>query len=717
MTNLNNGTLFSELSKKENKATTFPQATSELIPTENGLNIDTYVKEVTVLASNLQDEYHSEDSDIKNFFEDSGSEYQPSEKEDTESENISNMSNESTSCDGEDPNRQRPTQKETDNIPTDSNLDGRKGNKRKSKGQGNPKLWKRSKQAELRLHGKAYTGFKKDKSGVYKQNTSKEMRRIGNKCSGHHQKLAKSGKGGPRQGFQCSDISDVQREYLFEEFWKLNSWEAKKSFVKGLVVPVTPKYRRTATNKEKLKRFTLKYHLIVNNQELAANGNTKSRKLVCKAMFLATLNIGEKTEQNWVTEKSSNTNQGIKSSNESLQHNESCSINVEAFLLSLPQVESHYCRSSSTKLYLEPVWDSYRHVYKIYNEKRQEEGKKAASWTTFFKIFKKLNLEIWTPKKDQCNTCSGYKNGSVAEETFQAHVLRKSKAREEKEKDKTECQENEKTLAFAVDLQAVLLAPRLNAAANYYKTKLKVHKWTYYNLKTKAVTRFVWHEAQAGLESDVFASIATKFVNQQIEKHRPSKIIFWSDGCSYQNRNVKLSNALLDISKKFSVEIEQKYLEVGHTQMEVDSAHSLIERKMGRRKEIYLPSDYLRIMREARQNPFPYEVFELTHLDFFKFGTKFYSSIRPGRKPGDPVVTDICALHCDPNGVISYKLNFSEAWKDLPQRQRASVSSDEYQRLYDGPCPIEASKFAHLQELKEFIPLDCRLFYENLLHN
>lgn len=80
--------------------------------------------------------------------------------------------------------------------------------------------------------------------------------------------------------------------------------------------------------------------------------------------------------------------------------------------------------------------------------------------------------------KDQCNMCAGYKGGSVAEEIYQAHKLRKSQARQEKENDKTVDEENENTLAFAVDLQAVLLAPRLNAATNYYKTKLNVHNWT-----------------------------------------------------------------------------------------------------------------------------------------------------------------------------------------------------------------------------------------------
>lgn len=69
---LNNGTLFSKLSNKEKKAPNFSQATTELVPNENGSNIDSYVEEVTVLAGNHQDEYHleienKEDSDIEIF--------------------------------------------------------------------------------------------------------------------------------------------------------------------------------------------------------------------------------------------------------------------------------------------------------------------------------------------------------------------------------------------------------------------------------------------------------------------------------------------------------------------------------------------------------------------------------------------------------------------------------------------------------------------------
>ena len=48
---------------------------------------------------------------------------------------------------------------------------------------------------------------------------------------------------------------------------------------------------------------------------------------------------------------------------------------------------------------------------------------------------KKMNLEIFQPKKDQCDICCGYQVHNLDEETYNAHVLRKEEARAEKSKD------------------------------------------------------------------------------------------------------------------------------------------------------------------------------------------------------------------------------------------------------------------------------------------
>lgn len=53
-------------------------------------------------------------------------------------------------------------------------------------------------------------------------------------------------------------------------------------------------------------------------------------------------------------------------------------------------------------------------------------------------------------------------------------------------------------------------------------------------------------------------------------------IIIYSDGCTYQNRNAIMANALLSLSKDYHMTIIQKYLVKGHTQMECDSVHATI---------------------------------------------------------------------------------------------------------------------------------------------
>lgn len=58
---------------------------------------------------------------------------------------------------------------------------------------------------------------------------------------------------------------------------------------------------------------------------------------------------------------------------------------------------------------------------------------------------------------------------------------------------------------------------------------------------------------------------------------------------------------LLNLAMQYNITIVQKYLEVGHTQM--NSVHSAIERKL-KNLWIHLPSDYLSPTLEADKNLF-----------------------------------------------------------------------------------------------------------------
>lgn len=114
-------------------------------------------------------------------------------------------------------------------------------------------------------------------------------------------------------------------------------------------------------------------------------------------------------------------------------------------------------------------------------------------------------------------------------------------------------------------------------------------------------------------------------------------ITLYTDGCTYQNRNVTLSNALLNLAMLHNVIIEQKYLELGHTQMEVDSMHAMIKKKL-KNQVINVPAEYISICKNAKKSK-SYTVEYLSYSYFKNFkNLQFDNSIRPGKMKGDPKV-------------------------------------------------------------------------------
>lgn len=248
-------------------------------------------------------------------------------------------------------------------------------------------------------------------------------------------------------------------------------------------------------------------------------------------------------------------------------------------------------------------------------------------------------ISLFQPKKDQCEKCMSYKRGFISADEHSLHLMRKEEARSKKENDK-----NQKDVTvFAVDVQALLSAPESNVSSLNYKSKLNVHNFCAFNLRTKEAYCFLWNETEGGVSAEEFASVVAHLLVTNVfplifKDNKEKKIIIYSDGCAAQNRNVTISNALVNMAMINDITIEQKYLEVGHTQMEVDSMHASIARSL-RNKIINVPAEYISICRNARKKPKPYNVQYLTH-SFFKShdDVKFLKSIRAGKMKGDPKV-------------------------------------------------------------------------------
>ena len=433
--------------------------------------------------------------------------------------------------------------------------------------------------------------------------------------------------------------------------------------------------------------------------------------LVCRHFFLGTLDLGRATFHHWLTKLQADDESNVE--HHSDQRGQQKRNKVIEWLGLLPKVPSHYCRASTQRLYVESTFRSVLHMHSVYVEWCYEQNVIPVSRQSFNRVLTEQKVSIHKPKKDQCDICCEHAAGQLNTESHEIHMQKKDEARAAKAEAKTSA--NSEKLVVTMDLQSVLLAPKLLASAIYYKMKLQIHNFTVYELNNGDVTLYVWHEANGGVTGNEFTSCIVDYLSNigQSYKH----IVLISDGCTYQNRNKILSSALSDLAQRKNITIEQLYLEKGHTQMEADSVHATLEHYF--KAPIYAPCDYTSLMRKARpQHPYTVKDLDYTFFRDFESVPSNFRSIRPGFKSGDPVVTNIRGILYDPSGNVKFKLRHSDPLALLPQRRPSQPDlQSQPTSLYSSPVKIKRDKFKHLQELKSLIPNDYHPFYDGLPHD
>ena len=152
-------------------------------------------------------------------------------------------------------------------------------------------------------------------------------------------------------------------------------------YVRGLI-DVVPVQRRRVAENSRISNSLL-FFLRVSGQ----------RRRVCKSMFLFTLGIGEWSALNWA--KEGHTQADTKGQT----HSNACrSVAGHEFILqNLPKVPSHYCRSTTSKQYLEPVFQSMADLYAVYCRAAAEKNVTPLSRPVFTDEFKHLNLGLYHP--------------------------------------------------------------------------------------------------------------------------------------------------------------------------------------------------------------------------------------------------------------------------------------------------------------------------------
>ncbi|CAC5412573.1 unnamed protein product [Mytilus coruscus] len=269
----------------------------------------------------------------------------------------------------------------------------------------------------------------------------------------------------------CKIFEEKEREEIIYRFWQL-IWEKKKVFVCNLVEKHDVKQRTTVDASR--RKFSYSYFLTKNGSKLP----------VCKSMFLSTLGIGEKMMYEWIL----NSKNGIPHKSNVKRRAKQYDIDrkqyAKSFIERLPKLPSHYCRASSSKVYLEPVFQSISDLHREYRKEAQKDDSPVIS--LFHNILDELNISLFQPRKDQCDTCCGYEAANIDKVIYDQHIVKKEAAR----------------AVITLDLQALLMCPLLKASAMYYKTKLSCHNFTIFDMKTKDVICYFWTEVEGSKVGD-----------------------------------------------------------------------------------------------------------------------------------------------------------------------------------------------------------------------
>lgn len=520
-------------------------------------------------------------------------------------------------------------------------------------------------------------------------------------------------------------FKDEDRKTIFDEYWGSGSYEKRVNFITSLVKKEkkASSKRKKGEGKHRNREFTYKYHLrIIDGIE----------HYICKQCFCRTLGETNKFLEVCSQKISSNCS-GIYESDRRGKHppknkyTDDDIRKVTEYILKIPMYQSHYSRRDTNKKYLPPHYT----ISKLYNQYLSEPTHINISRTKFEEIFHTLNIGIKRPSKDTCGKCDKLKmkiNLTFGEERtkiqqeLDLHLKEADDYYNMKSQDKQASKNNisKKTVTF--DLQQCLPTPQLSSGITFYLRQLWTFNLTIHDCDDNQAYCFMWHEAIASRGANQIGSCLYQFL-KNLPPH-VEEITLYSDSCAGQNKNshiIAMYFALLKYHPTLKV-INHKFLIPGHTHMECDGDHALIERTRKRTEaKIHHPRDWYQLVRLTGKRR-PFKVIEMDKSKFFDFAKLLKTELQIKKKDeaGDPFnwlkVREI-KVDKDNIGIMYFKTSITDNFKSLSFRKRGSLPSLAPTLQYKGPKAISEKKKENLMQLLPYISDVFWDFYKNLPTN
>lgn len=523
-------------------------------------------------------------------------------------------------------------------------------------------------------------------------------------------------------------ISLENRKSIHSEYWALGDHNKRVSFIADMVdtkPTATTRKREVDEDKQKNRTVTHTFFLKVNGQ----------RVKVCRGCFLKILD----ETQMFVTtclQKSEGTVSGIISKDDrrgqappSNKHSDEKIKEVIEHIKSFPQYKSHYTRRESNKKYLPPHLNLQK-MYNLYCEGRTNN----VSRSIYEREFKKLNISFKHPKVDTCHKCDVLAlKLKIAEDcdklSINEEIKQHHSAADEAYLDKARSKDLAKTdpaiNCVSFDLQQCLPTPFLNSSVAFYKRQLWTFNLTVHNLGTSDVVCYMWHEAEGGRGGNQIATCLFKYMASLPQEVK--RIILYSDTCGGQNKNSHVCAMFLtaiQINPNLEI-IDHKFMVSGHSHMECDVDHSMIEKQKKKLEfPISHPHDWYNLVRSTGKKGKKMSVVEVKNEEFLDFASLLKKElvVRKKNSEGNPFLFHKVQWmrYTRASGKILYKLSLDEEEPflefNLTRRGQEGVKLTP-KKCYNAPLPISTEKKKDLLDLLPLIPPVFHEFYKSLRTN
>ena len=564
--------------------------------------------------------------------------------------------------------------------------------------------WKRNVQKLNRTRGKEYVSSSTGKSVAAKK--------LGNPCLSSCKR-------------KCSDrFTDNCREKIFSDFYNNLNNEEQNQLLAGLI-QISPNGPSTSKKKNFMKYFLL---------------DQKPENQVCLTMFLSTFSITHKKVK-IIYRKKLRSASAIANGDQRGKHgqqkkiSEDACLQIQEHIKSFPAFKSHYTRKDTEKKYLSPSL-SISEMYRLYSKDCDQKSIEPEKEHTYRKIFNEnFNYSFHPPSKDTCEKCDIFKAAlfnatddekKVIESKKEQHLLKAELAYEAKRKDKEHATASNDCVTASFDMQKVLPCPLLQTGVVYYKRQLAVYNLTVYESSKQGGNKghcFMWNETIAGRGSQEIGSCLWKWMDGLPEEIKDIRL--YSDSCGGQNRNYPLSAMLMHLSQTKEVKITHTYLLPGHTHMEADSIHGIIEKhKKTTNAMIEIPRDWITTIRSIHRNK-KLNVVAMQSKDFKSSKHLFSNRIlinRSKNESGVPVgwMKIRRIFYGRKRGQMDYVTSLSpdaeiSSYSVLRRETPRAASIDwDFPELHKDPLPIGTKKHKDLLELLPVISEESRQFYLKL---